>query len=375
MESATPTQGGAVDALVELLAGIDAATEGGEFYDRVCDALCRSTSLTRAVLMVYDHAYRAVRPVGSSGVDRAIVSQVEGMLEETPIAQRALAEGAVIEATGDMAPHLPGRYARIAGDAGTIACAPVAAGGNWLGIIFCDRGGDRFELTPAERETLLTLGRLSALVASVERGTSQRERAQRLQERIALTRDIHERVAQRLFGVALALGAEGELDEALRRRCESELQGVMEELRAALARPLAPAVRETKVTLRQQLDRATSRRSDVGVDWADETEVPAELESLTQSFLTEALRNADKHAAATTIQIAVRSNEGTLEIEVINDGVTDRDAGEAHGTGLGLRLAAIEALQYHGVLEFGALSDDRWRTRLVVPTAQSEEPG
>jgi hypothetical protein len=37
---------------------------------------------------------------------------------------------------------------------------------------------------------------------------------------------------------------------------------------------------------------------------------------------------------------------------------------------MGLRLAAFEALQQRGVLEFGPTGDDGWRVRLVVPLDQ-----
>ena len=59
---------------------------------------------------------------------------------------------------------------------------------------------------------MLTLGRLAALAASVERATRQDERARQLNERIELTREIHERVMQRLFGLLLALGSGEPLD-------------------------------------------------------------------------------------------------------------------------------------------------------------------
>ena len=36
---------------------------------------------------------------------------------------------------------------------------------------------------------------------------------------------------------------------------------------------------------------------------------------------------------------------------------------------LSLRLAALEALRYEGLVEFGAAPGNRWRVRLVVPVA------
>jgi hypothetical protein len=37
---------------------------------------------------------------------------------------------------------------------------------------------------------------------------------------------------------------------------------------------------------------------------------------------------------------------------------------------MGLRLAAFEALQAGGFVEFGARDGDKWQVRLVVPTGE-----
>jgi len=79
--------------------------------------------------------------------------------------------------------------------------------------------------------------------------------------------------------------------------------------------------------------------------------------------LAEALRNIAKHAAASSVEVAVSRDEDTVTLEVRNDGVR---AG-ARGAGMGLRLAAFEALQHGGVVEFGSPGPGLWRVRLVVP--------
>ena len=345
---------------------MDSATETGEFYDHVCEALCRLTTLRRAALLVYDPAYRAVVPVGSHGVDPGIVAQIEGTLEETPIAQLALAEDRVVEASDDHAAHIPARYARFAGIT-TITCTPISAGGRWLGVIFADRGGGRFELTEDERSTMLTLGRLAALAASVEGATRQQERARRLSERVSLTREIHEQVIQRLFGLLLVVGSEGPLEAADRERIDAELRTVLADLRGALDRSLSEGERETRTTLRHLLDRI-GQRPEVEVEWADGVQIPAELEPLLQAVLAEALRNIDKHARATQIVVSVRAEPEAYLLEVVNDGVREGGAGSTpNGTGLGLRLMSLEAIQHRGVVEFGPVGDDGFRVRLVAP--------
>jgi signal transduction histidine kinase len=357
--------------IVRLLSELDddPQSSGRAFYDRLCEALCRLTSMERAGLLLYDDARKLVVPVGSHGVDPQLFSQLHGTLEETPIAQRALAEDRVVEVSQGLEREVPARYARFAGVT-TLTCTPVSAGGRWLGVIFADRGGGNFELTEPERHTMWTLGKMAALAASARIATSQQGRARLLAARLELAREIHERVVQRLFGLSLVLGSEQELSEDARRRCAEEMRVALGDLRDALARPLAPAPVDTGATLHDELERLGRHYKDLPLDvsWEDGTEVPAELEPLAQSVLAEALRNAHKHARPRRVRVRVGREDGAFVLETRNDGVRGRRPGTRRA-GMGLRLAAVEALQRGGVVEFGPESGDEWRVRLVVPLA------
>jgi signal transduction histidine kinase len=171
--------------------------------------------------------------------------------------------------------------------------------------------------------------------------------------------------------VSLALSAEQPLPKAERERCRLEMQEALADLRRALERPLAPLPQETGTTLAAELERVTAAPGPaIRVRWADGVSVPLDLEPLAQSVLAEALRNVSKHAAATEVEVGVIRDEDTFTLEVLNDGV--RDA--ARGPGIGLRLAAFEALQHGGVVEFGPTPDAGWRVRLVVPLQREPTP-
>jgi nitrate/nitrite-specific signal transduction histidine kinase len=360
---------GTVEVLVGLLAELDEATESGVFYDRVCRAVCTLTTMKRAALLLHDDSYRAVIPVGSHGLDPELLKVIEGTLDETPIARRAFREDRVVEVTGALADHVPPRYAELAGTE-TLTCTPISAARRWLGVIFADRGGEAFQLEDGERETMLTLGRLAALTASVEHSTEQRESERRLAERVELTRELHENAIQRLFGVALAIGSERGLTEEERRRCQEELRSVVGDLRTALTRPVAPVgLSRPTPGLDKMLARLADRRPELRIHWETGVEVPAQLEPLANSVLSEALRNADRHAEPTAIDIRVSSDGQTFSLGIENDGAGDGQT--TRGGGLGLRLAALEALRYEGLVEFGACPGRRWRVRLVAPVESS----
>jgi GAF domain/Histidine kinase len=352
-----------LEVFVELLADIDMHTSPTEFYDRICEAICRLTTMRRAAVFMADAARRRVRAIGSHGIPFEQLSGLRPTLVNTPIAQRALLEDHVVVVSDRIEDAVPPEYAQLLGVT-TLVCTPMSAGGYAYGVICADRGGGRFELSDGERHLLWTLGKVAALVAAARNVTRQQERTRRLGERLELAREIHESVLQRLFGVSLALGAEQPLDRAERERCRVEMQEALSDLRRALERPLAPLPPETGTTLAAELERV--RRSGgmvVEVDWRGESSVPADLEPLAQSVLAEALRNIAKHADPSRVEVAVSRDEDSFMLEVRNDGARPGD-GES---GMGLRLAAFEALQQGGNVEFGPVGDDRWRVRLAVP--------
>lgn len=353
-----------LEVFVDLLADLDTDTSSTEFYDRVCEAICRLTTMRRAAIFMADIARRTVRVVGSYGSSLTELARLEptAALISTPIAQRALLEDQVVVITQGIEDALPAEYAELFGIT-TLVCTPLSAAGRAYGVICADRGGGRFELTDGERHLLWTLGKTAALVATARNATRQQERTRRLGERLELAREIHERVMQRLFGVSLALGAE-KFDADQRERCLVEMQEALSDLRRALERPLAVLPSESGTTLASELRRAADGPGPpVKIGWEHGVTVPPQVESLAQSVLAEALRNITKHAEPSEIEVLVAGNADTFSMEVRNDGTSPG----AQGAGMGLRLAAFEALQHGGTVEFGAPEAGRWRVRLVVP--------
>jgi signal transduction histidine kinase len=300
--------------------------------------------------------------VGAHGISHDALATLRPTLLDTPIAQRALVRDEVVVITEAVEEAVPAGYAEVLG-IGTLVCTPMSAAGRAYGVICADRGGGPFELSDGERHLLWTLGKTAALVATARITTREEEQARRLTERLDLAREIHERVLQRLFGVSLALSAG--IDGEAAQRSRSELQAAIGDLRAALERPLAPTPAETGTTLADELDRLarTARRPPVRVTWPADVTVPPEYEAAAQSFLAETLRNVSKHADASRIEVEVAADEETFSLLVRNDGVR---AGE-RGAGMGLRLAAYEAIALGGTVDFGDSGDGAWRARLVLP--------
>jgi signal transduction histidine kinase len=364
-----------LEVFVELLAEIDVHTSSTEFYDRICEAICRLTTMRRAAIFMADADRRRVRAVGAHGISFSQLAALRPTLVNTPIAQRALLEDRVVVASERIEEEVPPDYAELLGIT-TLVCTPLSAAGRAYGVICADRGGGRFELSDGELHLLWTLGKTAALVAAARNVTRQQERTRRLSERLELAREIHESVLQRLFGVSLALSAEQPLDKAQRERCLVEMHEALGDLRRALERPLAALPPETGTTLDQELEQI--RRSPgtvVNVDCRGEFTVPSDLEPLAQSVLAEALRNIHKHAEPARVEVSVARGVDTFTLEVRNDGVPAHDdaAVPAGGGGMGLRLAAFEALQHGGVVESGRVGPDSWQVRLVIALDQEAQ--
>jgi signal transduction histidine kinase len=368
----------AIEIVVDLLAQIESNDSPGAFYDRLCEAICRVTSMDRAVLFRYDAPARRVTAAGTHGLDMELFSDSRFSPDRTPIARQALVEDRVIEISDEASSLLPQRYASLIHDT-VLVCTPMSVSGRWVGVVLSDRPRSAGPLGDAERHLLWTLGKTAALAAIARIATFQVERARQLEHRIDLAREIHDGVVQRLFGVSLVLASGQTMDAETQLRCAEEVQAALEDLKTAVQRPLGRSARTTASTLQEEL-AILSAAAAGDEDWPQITltdpddalsTFPPGVEALAQSVLVEAVRNARKHATPTSIDVTLEAHPDALVLEVANDGVVAGADGSsrtgAPTTGMGLRLAAFEALQVGGVVEFGRRDGGRWVVRLVVP--------
>jgi signal transduction histidine kinase len=356
----------ALETFVELLTRADADGSSESFYSSLCEAVCRLTSMDRAVIFRYDEAHRRVRAAGAYGLDLERFTHSRVTVESAPIARQALEEDRVIDMDADaVAREVPEAFRDLLHEA-TLVCCPLSAGGRWSGVILTDRRPRR-PLSEEERDLLWTLGKTAALAEAARHATFQQARARQLQERIDLAREVHESVIQRLFAVLLVVSNNTPLAAEARERVTVELQAALRDLRRALQRPLGRSAPVTATTFADELERLRDAHPELGIELvpgSEEVGVPHGLEPLAQSVLVEAVRNARKHARPTRVAVSLRRQDGAWVMEVCNDGV---GAPARTISGMGLRLAALEALQVGGLVEFGPREPGTWRVRLAVP--------
>lgn len=366
-----------LDVVSALLLGIGEGSPPDAFFSSLCEAICKLASMERAILFRYDGVRRRVRPVGAHNMDIERFADLYVTIDSVPVARSALTEDRVLEVVGASDFDIPSSLRELL-DGIRIVCTPMAAAGRYVGVVLSEREG-HCPTTEEERHLLWTLGKAIAMAFVARRATAYSEQSRQLQQRIDLARDIHEGVIQRLFGVSLALSGEEALGRDAQRRCAEEVQAALAELRAALQRPLSHSSPPTALTFADEMKRLQGLHPNLRIFMLEGSpdEVPPALEALSQSILSEAVRNACKHSDATHVGVCIGVEDGTFMLAIRNNGA-QRWESRKRGTrgsrrtdsgkgGIGLRLATLEALQHGGVLEYGECEEDIWQVRMVAP--------
>jgi signal transduction histidine kinase len=271
-----------------------------------------------------------------------------------------------------------------------VRVAPIAHGGELLGLIVIERPGDGDHFSEEDDRVLAELARQvglalhnvqldSALQATLDEVRRQAEELRASRTRIVATadaerrkieRNLHDGAQQHLVALAVNL-------RLIKDIVEEDPQGAVEMLDA-----LAGDVKDTIQELRDLahgiyppllLDsgltealRAAASRSplDVTVDANGIGRYPTEVEAAAYFCCLEALQNAGKHAPEASVHVELREEEGGLLFDVVDDGpgFDVATATQGHGfVNMSDRLGAIggtvrwESSPGHGAAIHGAI--------------------
>jgi signal transduction histidine kinase len=210
----------------------------------------------------------------------------------------------------------------------------------------------------AVRERARRAAELREINAELERTRDSHAARARAEERLRVARELHDAVAHRMTVIVLQAGAAQRVwshDPAAARVAVEALTSVAREtlsdLRATL-RGAAPARVD-------QLDELVARVRPLGLDVSvtrDVDAVPADLDHPVYAVVQEALTNAARHAAPTTVDVAIRRDGDELVVTVTDAGPRPRGAptvARVWGTGTGLRGMAERVEAAGGTLRYG----------------------
>jgi signal transduction histidine kinase len=268
-----------------------------------------------------------------------------------------------------------GRPVELPGPASGRAASPVSLEGKPVAAIIHDPllldDPDLVEPVGAAAALTLERERLDAeLRARVEELRDSRTRllAVGLAERRRMERDLHDGAQQRLVSLALdlrlarsALREEPDRAERLLEGADGELSRALEELRE-LARGLHPAVLSDRGLEAAVKTLATRAPLPVEVE-ARIGEVPEPVELAAFFVVSEALTNVAKYAGADRATVRMGRHDGSVVVEVSDDGVGGADPKQGSGLrGLGDRLSALG-----GKLEVDSRSGAGTTVRASIP--------
>ena len=111
----------ALDMFVDLLSRVEDDPSSDAFYSRLCEAVCRLTSMERAVIFRYDEVRRRVRAAGAYGMGLEPFADAHVTVETIPVAREALEEDRVIEVSTKSRTRSPSSTASWSARAGSSA--------------------------------------------------------------------------------------------------------------------------------------------------------------------------------------------------------------------------------------------------------------
>lgn len=202
-----------------------------------------------------------------------------------------------------------------------------------------------------------------------------RRRALLLEDRERVGRDLHDTVIQELFATGMHLQAAVPAianAEAAERVIEAidAIDTTIKQIRETVfgLTGLAPSGHNA----RDKIEAVVGSFSDV-LGFEPDLEFGRDLESLSGALtehlvptVREALANAARHARASTVAVAVRSEGDRISLEVIDDGIGILGPTQRLG-GHGLRNMQDRAVALGGSFEVEAHFDGGTRLRWVVP--------
>jgi signal transduction histidine kinase len=234
---------------------------------------------------------------------------------------------------------------------------------------------EKMEKAQAESQQLLS--ELQKSNQKLEALASNAEELATIKERNRLARELHDSVTQSLYSLILLAGgwrrlaARGELTSVEDSLAEIEevAQQALKEMRLLIYELRPPALDSEGFlgALHQRLNAVEKRAGIEARLIADDVvNLPPEIEEALYAITIEALNNALKHAAATSITVQLNANENLTVLEVVDDGKGfDPKAKEQHW-GMGLENIRQRAAQIGGSLEIVASPGEGARLRIEV---------
>lgn len=184
----------------------------------------------------------------------------------------------------------------------------------------------------------------AAVALALASAQADTQRLAVLEDRGRIARDLHDHVIQRLFGAGLSLQAvAGSVDAASAARIQEQvtaLDSAIAEIRTAIFAMTAgadanrPGLRHRVLDLVTEVSGSLASPPRLVFSGAVDLLVPEEIVDDVVAVVREGLANVARHARATSTVVTVGAGDGSLTIEITDDGVgIDPAVTRSSGTG------------------------------------------
>ena len=263
---------------------------------------------------------------------------------------------------------------------GPAVLVPLGTAGNVRGVLTAGRRPGAMPLPPAATEMLVTFASQAGIALELAEHRRQAERVAVYEDRDRIARDLHDLVIQRLYATGISLqGAVGMIGapEVAGRVSQAvdALDETIREIRSTIfalqARPQdRPAgLRARIVSVADQMTSLLGFAPTLQLDGPLDTEVPTGMAEHLLGALREALSNAARHAAATSVEVRVQA-QGNLSLTVTDNGV-GFSPGERRS---GLANLAQRAGEFGGSMNVEPVPGGGTQLRWQVPLPAGARP-
>jgi signal transduction histidine kinase len=327
-------------------------------------------------------------PDGAGGFSRFLVSGMSDELVASlgPLPRTHGMLGAILESpepfrTPDIHedPRFRGWWPSAHPDMRSFLGVPITGADGVIGAFYLTVKEGAAEFDASDQELIELLAAHAAIAITNARLLERSRELSVLSERNRLALELHDVVSQKLFGVVLAAESAGTLLErdagaareqvarvgTLAREALEELRGLILELRPAdLERDgLCGTLRKHVDVLARLHGTPIALRADASVSAGD-----GDRDREVLRIAQEALHNALRHAGASQVEVRLQGVDGTLRLEVADDGAGfDPADPELRARRLGLTSMEERAARLGGALEIRSAPGAGATVVLAVP--------
>jgi two-component system, NarL family, sensor histidine kinase DesK len=215
---------------------------------------------------------------------------------------------------------------------------------------------------------LVAVRRLMELVRELEATRAQVAELAANEERLRLSRDLHDVLGANLSLIALKSQLARKLLGRDREQAEDEVRDIESVARTSLQEARAAVQGLRRASMASELERARETLATAGIELevtGVET-LPAGVEALLGFVVREGVTNVVRHSHARRCEIVVRRMNGVAALELRDDGMGGAPAADQ---GTGLRGLAERMAEAGGTLEAGPADRRGFRVIARLPIA------